>query len=56
MEPTLEASHVEGILHEAFEAGHAAALDLYKDPPRQLLLPDQPQVSVWAQDCHELRG
>ena len=35
----LEASHVEGILHEAFEAGHAAALDLYKDPPRNYSYP-----------------
>ena len=35
----LEASHAEGILHEAFEAGHAAALDLYKDPPRKYCYP-----------------
>ena len=31
--------HLADILHAAFEAGHAAALDLYKDPPRNYCYP-----------------
>ena len=37
--PDLEAARLADVLHAAFEAGHAAALELYKDPPPKYCYP-----------------